>query len=134
MSTVVLADDEPEVLAALGDLIAARPALELLGTACDAEAAIELVRITRPDLLILDWKMPAGGGARAATAIRELSPDTKMLALSVHADRGSVVQMLRAGAVGYLVKGATVAEIYDTIDRVLDGETVLDQRIDPVPA
>lgn len=65
--------------------------------------------------------MPEGGGARAVREIATRSPSTRALALSAYGDSGSVDQMLRAGAVGYLVKGASVEEIFEALDRLRPG-------------
>src|SRR5262245_13187310 len=102
---VMIADDEPILREALADLIAAEPSLELVGEAGDAEQAIALARARRPDVALLDVKMPAGGGPRAAREIRTCAPQTRIVALSAYDDRGSVLQMVECGAVGYLVKG-----------------------------
>jgi DNA-binding NarL/FixJ family response regulator len=100
---VLIAEDEPTFREALADLIQGDGTLQLVGTAGDAQEAIDLARRHHPDVALLDLKMPAGGGARAAREIRSLSPETKVVALSAYEDRVSVLEMLRAGAAGYLV-------------------------------
>ena len=84
---------------------------------------VELARETAPDVALLDEKMP--GGALAATGILAVSPDTKILALSAYSDRGSVLDMLRAGAVGYLVKGTSPREILEAIRRAVRNQASL---------
>ncbi|HEX5948390.1 MAG TPA: response regulator transcription factor, partial [Actinomycetota bacterium] len=71
--TVLVAEDEPAVRAALSDLIEIEEGLELVGAAADAQEAIDLAREHRPDVALVDVKMPAGGGTRAAREIRALS-------------------------------------------------------------
>jgi EAL domain-containing protein (putative c-di-GMP-specific phosphodiesterase class I)/AmiR/NasT family two-component response regulator len=122
---VLVADDHEQVRRALGTVIAARPSLQLVAEAADAEQAIELARRYQPDVALLDVRMPAGGGSRAAQGIARCSPGTRVVALSVYDDQAGVLAMLRAGAVGYLVKGATAQEITDTIERCARGEAVL---------
>lgn len=122
---VLIADDQEDVRRALAAVIRAEPSLELVGEAADAAEAVELAVRHRPQVAILDVKMPAGGGSRAARDILRLSPATRVVALSAYDDRSSVLEMLRAGAVGYLVKGASADEIRETVERCARGGSVL---------
>ena len=126
---VLVADDEPVVLAALAELVEAEETLELVGTAKDAQEAIELAVREHPDVALLDVKMPAGGGPRAAREIRIGSLQTRVVALSAYEDRTSVLEMLRAGAVGYLVKGTRAAEIVKMLHNVTRGDVVLSSEV-----
>jgi DNA-binding NarL/FixJ family response regulator len=112
---VLVAEDAPVVRTALAALIAADPALELVGTAEDAVEAIELARATRPDVAIVDVKMPGGGGSRATREILWHSPETRVLALSARAERDCVLEMRAAGAACYMLKGMPAQEILRTI-------------------
>ena len=96
-------------------LAARQDDLELVGEAEDATQAIELTARRRPDVVLLDFDMPGGGGVAAATAIREANPTTRIVALSADASQGAQYDMSRAGAVGYLVKGAPDEEIVRVI-------------------
>lgn len=124
-TTVLIADDQVEVREALELLVASEPSFELVGLAEDADQAIELAGRHNPDVALIDFKMPGGGGPRATREIRVCSPGTRVVALSAYGDRSSVFQMLRAGAVGYLVKGASAAEVHSAITRSAHGERVL---------
>ena len=126
---VLIADDEGEVRSALADLIDAERALDLVGAAADADEAIELAIAQRPDVALVDVKMPGGGGARAAREIVASSPHTRVLALSAYEDRTTVLEMLRAGAVGYLVKGTAPEEIVASIGRAVRGQTSLSAEV-----
>ena len=126
---VLIADDQPAVRAALGALIAADARFELVGEAVDAEDAIALATRYSPHVALLDYKMPKGGGVRAAQEIRRVSPVTQVVALSAYEDRTVVFEMVRAGAVGYLVKGASAAEIKETIVRTARGEGRLSTEV-----
>jgi EAL domain-containing protein (putative c-di-GMP-specific phosphodiesterase class I)/CheY-like chemotaxis protein len=126
---VLIADDEAELRGALADLIASEDDLELVGAGGDADEAIELARFNRPDVALVDVKMPAGGGPRAAREILRTSPQTRVLALSAYEDRTTVLEMLRAGAVGYLVKGTAPEEIVRAIDRAVRGQTSLSAEV-----
>ncbi|MGZ8701947.1 MAG: EAL domain-containing protein [Gaiellaceae bacterium] len=126
---VLVADDEPVVLAALAELVEAEETLELVGSAKDAQEAIEVAVREHPDVALLDVKMPAGGGPRAAREIRIGSLQTRVVALSAYEDRTSVLEMLRAGAVGYLVKGTRAAEIVKMVHNVTRGDVVLSSEV-----
>ncbi|MGH2554591.1 MAG: EAL domain-containing protein [Actinomycetota bacterium] len=127
--TVLIAEDEPEVRSALSELIMSERSLELVGWAADATEAIELAAAHRPDVALVDVKMPAGGGPTATRGIVERSPGTRVVALSAHDDRETVLQMLQAGAVGYLVKGTPVSVIVETIHRSARGEGSLSAEV-----
>ena len=126
---VLVADDEPVVLAALAELVEAEDTLELVGMAKDAQEAIDLALREHPDVALLDVKMPAGGGPRAAREIKIGSHQTRVVALSAYEDRTSVLEMLRAGAVGYLVKGTRAAEIVKMVQNVTRGDVVLSSEV-----
>ena len=128
MIRVLIADDEPTLRDALADLITSEGSLRLVGAAGDAEEAISLAEAIRPDVAIVDVKMP-GGGARAARGILGASPATRVIALSAHEDRETVLEMLRAGAVGYLVKGTAPDEIVRSIGRAAQGQTSLSSEV-----
>jgi DNA-binding NarL/FixJ family response regulator len=112
---VLVAEDAPVVRTALAALISADPALELVGMAEDAVEAIELARATRPDVAIIDVKMPGGGGSRATREILWHSPETRVLALSARAERDCVLEMRAAGAACYMLKGMPAQQILRTI-------------------
>ncbi len=126
---VLIADDEGEIRAALADLIASEEHLELVGAARDADEAVELASANRPDVALVDVQMPGGGGIRAARDILRLSPATRVLALSAYEDRATVVDMLSAGAVGYLVKGAAPEEIVRAIARTVRGQSSVSTEV-----
>ena len=86
-------------------LIGRADGLELVGEAEDADQAIELAARRRPDVVLLDFDMPGGGGVRAAIEIREGSPDVKLVALSADDSQAAQYDMSRAGAVGYVAQG-----------------------------
>jgi signal transduction histidine kinase len=126
---VLIAEDEPTVREALGELIDGEVALRLVGAAADAEEAIRLAQEHRPDVALLDVKMPAGGGPRAAREIRASCPDTRVVALSAYEDRSTVLEMLRAGASGYLVKGTPAVEVVEAIRRSTRGQASLSAEV-----
>jgi EAL domain-containing protein (putative c-di-GMP-specific phosphodiesterase class I)/ActR/RegA family two-component response regulator len=127
--TVLIADDEPLFRAALVDLIASEPGLELVAVATNADEAIQLGAATHPVVALIDVRMPGGGGARASRGILECSPETRIVAYSAFDDRAIVLDMLRAGATSYLLKGADAEEVVSTLIRAARGEGVLSPEI-----
>lgn len=121
---VLVADDDTLVREALSELILADGSLRLVGAVPDGEQAVSLAARYQPDVALLDVKM-AGGGHDAASQIRLCSPQTKILAFTAYADRATVLSMMRAGASGYLVKGATADEILTAIHRLVMNESIL---------
>jgi diguanylate cyclase (GGDEF)-like protein len=108
---LLIADDDPSIRLVLAALLAGEQGLELVGKAVDAPEAIELAARRRPDVVLLDFDMPGGGGVAAAVGIREANPTTRIVALSADDSQGAQYDMSRAGAVGYIVKGASDEEI-----------------------
>lgn len=129
LATVLVADDDPLFRSALADLLSSEPGIELVGVATEAGEAIELARSKKPTVAVIDVRMPGGGGARAARGIVECSPETKIVAYSAYADRSIVLDMLRAGATSYLLKGAPAAVVVSTVLRAAQGEAVLSPEI-----
>ncbi len=126
---VLIADDEPQMLAALIDLIDAEDGMHLVGVARDARQARDMAQELQPDVALLDVKMPGGGGPQAAREIKSVSPATRIVALSAYNDRGAVVQMLRAGASGYLLKDGSIDSIVDSIRRTSDTQSFLSAEV-----
>lgn len=115
---VLICDDDPMIRLALHDLIAAEPDLDVVGVAEDADQAISLAERLAPGVVVLDVRMPGGGGTRAAREIRLRSPDARILAFSAYADRTVVAEMRRVGAAEYLLKGVSNDEIVAAVRRV----------------
>lgn len=126
---VLIADDDPAMLRAIADVIAAAGGMAVVAVAADADEAIEAAVRESPDVAILDVKMPAGGGPRAARGIAERAPGTRVVALSAHDDREAVASMLRAGALGYVVKGSPIDEIIETVGRAARGLASLSSAV-----
>jgi EAL domain-containing protein (putative c-di-GMP-specific phosphodiesterase class I)/CheY-like chemotaxis protein len=122
---VLVAEDDPGVRQALAALIDAEPTFRLVGVAADATEAVELASLHATDVALIDVRMPGGGGPAAVQGIARVSPATKVIALSAQSDRGTVIEMLQAGVVGYLLKGGSVEEIAESIKRAAAGEGTL---------
>jgi two-component system, cell cycle response regulator len=112
---IMVADDDEIVQMLLSTIARHEPSLELVGMAADAREAVAVARMRRPQVVLLDLDMPHGGGTQAAIDIRRELPDARILALSADESQLAMLDMARAGAVGYIVKGAPPAEIVRTI-------------------
>jgi EAL domain-containing protein (putative c-di-GMP-specific phosphodiesterase class I)/AmiR/NasT family two-component response regulator len=126
---VLIAEDERVIRDALARMVDDEESLELVAVAADAEEAVTMAGRERPDVALIDVKMPGGGGVRATKEIRRLSPETRVVALSAYDDRGTVLQMVRAGVSGYLVKGGPPEEIVETIHRSVRGYGALSGEV-----
>jgi CheY-like chemotaxis protein len=118
-TTVVIADDNDVDRALLAAIIADEDGFELVGQASDAAAAVAMVLELAPDLAILDWMMPAGGGTKATAQIRSGAPSTRIMGLTGSDDDWASLDMRRAGAAGFLIKGASRAELMSAVRRAL---------------
>jgi EAL domain-containing protein (putative c-di-GMP-specific phosphodiesterase class I)/DNA-binding NarL/FixJ family response regulator len=120
---VIIADDEPNMLEVMTDMLASDPAIDLVGTARDANEAIDLACAETPDVALIDMRMPGGGGTKVARELRSGSPDTRVVAVSAHADPDVVVAMLRAGAVGYVEKDEAADQLLRAVHRSAEGRS-----------
>jgi len=122
---LVLADDHRILLIALVALLSERPDMLVVGQAGDGAAALQTVVEQRPDVLLLDLNMPVRSGLDVLPEIRQASPSTRILVLTGRNEDFYIVQALRAGAHGYLLKSAAESDLVDAIQRVLQGQLVL---------
>lgn len=126
---VLVADDDQLFRTALVDLIRTDPSMEVVGEASGSEEAVRVAAETRPDVVLLDVRMPGGGGQEAARRIAEMNSDTVIVALTAQEDQKTVLEMLRSGALGYLVKGTPGDEVLRAIGAAAAGEAVLSPRV-----
>jgi len=126
---ILLADDHRIVREGLRSLLERQPEVEVVAEADDGDRALELAGETRPDVILMDVAMPGLNGVEATRRLRESSPGSRVVALSMHSDRRFVMGMLRAGAAGYLLKDSAFEELADAIRAVAAGQTYLSPRI-----
>jgi two-component system, NarL family, nitrate/nitrite response regulator NarL len=122
---VVIADDHPVYCDGLAEAVAARAGLDLVGTARDGRAALEMVRELVPDVAVLDVKMPHASGLDVAIAIARDGLATRTLLLSAVDDPKVIVDAVAAGVGGYVIKDASRGDICDAIVAVAEGRVVL---------
>ncbi len=122
--TVVIADDHPLMRDGLRALIASLPDIEVVAEAADGDAARREAQLTRPDVVVMDLRMPGTNGVDATRAILRSVPATRVLVLTMFEDDDSVFAAMRAGASGYLVKGAQQDEIVRAIRSVAGGQAI----------
>jgi DNA-binding NarL/FixJ family response regulator len=125
---VLVVDDHTIVRDGLVQLLAAAPDLEVVGSAGDGAAAVELAAEHRPEIVVMDLSMPGMSGIEATRLIGKRSPGSQVLVLTSFVDRDRVVEALDAGAIGYLLKDAEPAELISAIRSAARGESPLDPR------
>jgi len=126
---VLAADDQRVVREGLAMLLGLLPDVEVVGTAADGEEVLALAAELRPDVILMDLRMPRMDGVEATRRLRERDPAVKVVVLTTYADDRSVLDALRAGALGYLTKDAGAAEIQQALHRVAGGQAALDPAV-----
>jgi len=126
---VLLVDDHALVRAGIRSLLRDIEGIEVVGEAADGAEALAIAGRERPDAVLLDIAMKGMSGLETAARFRELHPGVKVLILSMHASEEYVLQALRAGVVGYLIKDSATAELELALRSVVRGETYLSPAI-----
>jgi DNA-binding NarL/FixJ family response regulator len=124
MIKVLVADDHPVVRDGLRALFDEYPNIDLIGEAATGREAIKAAVINRPDVIIMDLAMPDTDGFSATAEISRVAPDVAVLVLTMSDDDVTVTKAMRAGARGYLLKGATKEEILRAVTAVADGQAI----------
>jgi DNA-binding NarL/FixJ family response regulator len=126
---VILVDDHSLVRAGIRSLLLNIPGVEVIGEADNGREAIKLIDELNPDLVLLDIAMPELNGLEVVARISKEFSDTKVIILSMHTNEEYVVQALRSGACGYLLKDAAPNELEIAVNAVIRGETYLSPAI-----
>jgi DNA-binding NarL/FixJ family response regulator len=127
--TVVVADDQAAVREGLVLLLGTLPGITVVGQAEDGVAAVETVVATQPQVVLMDLNMPRCDGVEATRRIRADHPGTQVVVLTTYSDDESILGALQAGALGYLTKDATRAEIGRAVLAAAVGQAVLDPAV-----
>lgn len=122
---IVLADDHPVVRLGIRNLLEAEPEFEVVGEAADALQVIPQVEALRPDVLVLDLIMPGLNGLEITRRLAHSAPRTRIVVLSMHANEAYVIEALRNGASGYVLKGSDSSQLVHAIHDVLAGKRYL---------
>ncbi len=125
MTTIVLADDHHVVRQGLRVLLEAEPNFSVVGEAAEGLAVIEMVGRLKPNVLIADVMMPGVNGLEVTRQVRQRSPETRVVILSMYANEAYVLEALRIGAAGYVLKGADAAELIQAVREVAAGRRYL---------
>ncbi|MFZ0493953.1 MAG: response regulator transcription factor [Acidimicrobiia bacterium] len=127
MITVFLVDDHRLFLSGVRAELGR--SFEVVGTSSDVDVAIEEIRSSRPDVVLVDVHMPGGGGLAVVNAVKETNPEVRFLALSVSDAAEDVIAMIRAGARGYVTKSIGPDDLSEAIRRVYEGDAVFSPRL-----
>jgi two-component system response regulator NreC len=125
MTTIVLADDHHVVRQGLRALLEGQPDFQLVGEAGDGLEAVQLTERLKPDVLIIDLMMPSLNGLEATRQIGQRSPHTRVVILSMHANEAYVLEALRNGAAGYVLKDSSAADLVQAVREVVAGRRYL---------
>jgi DNA-binding NarL/FixJ family response regulator len=126
---VLVADDHPVFRRGMRAILGAEPDTELVGEATDGEEAVALTLKLRPDVVLMDLNMPNVSGIEATRRILEENPETAVLMLTMFEDDKSIFAAMRAGAHGYVLKGADGAETLRAIHAAASGEAIFSPTI-----
>lgn len=126
---VILADDHKVVREGLKLVVNSQPDMEVVGEADNGRVAVALAQELHPDVVVMDVSMPELNGLKATERLKELRPETNVLALTRHTDESYLQQLLQAGATGYVLKQSAADELVRAIRQIVVGKTYLDPEM-----
>src|SRR5215210_4484151 len=129
MARLLIADDHDLARAGLRSILDGERGLEVVGEAADGRQALALCRRLRPNLVLMDVRMPNLDGLAATDAIKRECPGTSVIMVTMQENPDYLLEALKAGAAGYVLKGATKREIVTTVRQVLNGEAALQPEL-----
>jgi DNA-binding NarL/FixJ family response regulator len=126
---LVIVDDHDFVRAGIKVMLAGEPDMEIVGEAEDGQEALALVGRERPDLALMDVRMPGMDGLATTRSIKRSYPRVSVLILTMHENEDYLLEAIRSGAAGYVLKDAPQNELVTAIRKVLEGETALNRKL-----
>ncbi len=129
---ILITDDHQLFREGIANLLAASPQIEIVAQAENGQEAIEKAKKLKPDIVIMDLSLPVIGGVEATRILSKELPGTKVLVLSMHADKNYIKEALEAGAFGYLFKDCTYDQLIEAINTVYQGKKYLSDKITEV--
>ena len=126
---LLVVDDHPPMRMGLVALIRSQPGMDVIAEACDGEEAIEVYDDVRPDVVLMDLRMPGMGGVEAILAIRKRYPEARVIVLSTYDLDEDIHRAIQSGAKSYLLKDMSVEEIASTIRAVYAGDTLIPRQV-----
>ena len=129
MIRVMIVDDQVVVCEGLRSILSTAPQIEVVGTAYDGQEALDLIPAAQPDLVLMDLKMPGMNGIHATRAIREQYPHIRVLVLTTYDGDEWVIDAIRSGADGYLLKDSRRVDIVAAIEGTVAGKTHVDPGV-----
>lgn len=126
---VLVVDDHPVVRRGLRACLEEKARFQVVGEASDGRAAMDQVTVLRPDLMLVDVHMPGMDGLQVCEAVRKVSPETRVVILSIHHRPDYIQRALSAGARGYLLKDVPADQLVEALERVHRGEVVLSPQV-----
>lgn len=126
---ILLVDDQTMFRSGMRMLLSAQPEFEIAGEAADGEEALEKVAKLRPQVVLMDLRMPVLDGAAATRRIRDAFPETRVIVLTTFDEDEAIFDGLRSGAIGYLLKDAPTDKLYEAIRAAARGESFLQPSV-----
>jgi len=126
---IMLVDDHEVVRKGLAALIEAEEDLEVVGEASDGAEAVRLARLFRPRVVVMDVRMPGGGGVAACRDLRDQNPEADVIMLTSYSDDEALFNSIMAGAAGFVLKQIRCRDLVDTIRKVAAGQSLLDPSV-----
>lgn len=126
---VIIVDDHPMVREGLRKILELEKDIEVIDEAGDGQGAINVTRMNKPDVILMDINMPGTNGIEATRVIKREFPDVGIIALTIHEEEEYVLELVRAGVSGYVLKDIAPAKLIETIKTVANGNSVIDPSI-----
>lgn len=126
---VLIVDDQPLICDGISKLLEGEKEIQVIGTAYSGEEAIEKANKLKPDIILMDIRMPGIDGIEATKIIKSNNPSIQIIAISVYEEDELVIQMFQAGAVGYILKDISLENLVKAIKNVYRGNAIINPRI-----